>query len=45
MTSNLISGILMIGAYVVVDFLVFKYFIHNRKGLIQFLIGKYKAKK
>ena len=45
MTSNLISGILIIGAYVAVDFLVFKYFIHNRKGLIQFLIGKYKAKK
>jgi hypothetical protein len=28
----------MIGAYVVVDFLVFKYFIHNRKGLIQFIL-------
>jgi hypothetical protein len=45
MTSNLISGLLMIAAYVAIDFLVFKYFIHNRKGLIQILIAKYKARK
>ena len=45
MTSSLILGLLLIAAYVAVDFLVFKYFIHNRKGLIQILIAKYKARK
>jgi hypothetical protein len=45
MTSDLILGLLMISAYIAVDFLVFKYFIHNRKGLIQILIAKYKARK
>lgn len=44
MTSDLILGLLMISAYIAVDFLVFKYFIHNRKGLIQILIAKYKAR-
>ena len=45
MTSNFILGLLMIAAYVAVDFLVFKYFIHNKKGLIQNLIAKYNARK
>lgn len=44
MTKDLILGVLMIAAYVAVDFLVFKYFIHNKKGLIQILIAKYKAR-
>lgn len=45
MTSNLFLSLLMIAAYVTVEFLVFKYFIHKRKGLIQILIAKYKARK
>ena len=45
MTSDLISGLLMIAAYLSVDFLVFKYFVRNRKGLIQVLIAKYKTRK
>lgn len=45
MTSDFILGLLMIAAYIAVDFLVFQYFIHNRKGLIQILIAKYKARK
>ena len=44
MTNELILGLLMIASYTAVDFLVFKYFIHNRKGLIQILIAKYKAR-
>lgn len=45
MASDLVLGLLMIAAYIAVDFLVFKYFIHNRKGLIQILIAKYKVRK
>lgn len=45
MTIDLIIGLLMIAAYIGVDFLVFKYFIHNKKGLIQILIAKYHARK
>ena len=45
MTSNFILGLLMFGAYLAVDFLIFKYFIHNKKGLIQVLVAKYKARK
>ncbi len=45
MTTNFILGLLMFGAYLAADFLVFKYFIHNKKGLIQILIAKYKARR
>ena len=45
MSKDLILGVLMIASYIAVDFLVFKYFIHNRKGIIQILIAKYKARK
>ena len=45
MTKDLILGVLMITVYIAIDFLVFKYFIHNKKGLIQILIAKYKARK
>ena len=45
MTTNIILGLVVIAAYVMVDFFVFKFFIHNRKGLLQILIAKYKASK
>ena len=45
MTKDFILGILMIASYIAVDFFIFKYFIHNRKGLIQILIAKYKVSK
>jgi len=45
MTGNLISSLLIFGAYLGFDFLIFKYFIHNKKGLIQILIAKYKGRK
>ena len=45
MTKDLILSILMLASYITVDFLMFKYFIHNRKGLIQILIAKYKVRK
>lgn len=44
MASDLIIGLFMFGAYMAIDFLVFKYLIHNKKGLIQILIAKYKAR-
>jgi hypothetical protein len=44
MTSDFVLGLLMIAAYMAADFLVYKYFIHNRRGLIQILIAKYKSR-
>ena len=37
--------LLMLVAYLVVDFLIFKHFIHTKKGLIQIIIGKIKSRK
>ncbi len=45
MTTDFILGLLMLGAYLAVDFLIFKYFIHNKKGLIQILMSKLKPRK
>ncbi len=45
MISTFILQILIFGFYLLVDFFVFKYFIHNKKGLIQILISKFKAYK
>ncbi len=40
-----ILALLLFGAYLALDFFVFKYFIHNKKGLIQILVSKFKARK
>jgi len=45
MSNDFFVGLFMFGAYLTVDFLIFKYFIHNKKGLIQIVIAKMKAKK
>lgn len=45
MNTDLIFGALMIAVYFAVDFLVFKYFLRNQKGLIQILFEKYKGHK
>ncbi len=44
MTTNIFLGLLIFGVYLIIDFLIFKYFIHNKKGLLQILIGKWKAR-
>ena len=44
MAKDLILDILINASYIAVDFLMFNHFIHNRKGLIQISIAKYKAK-
>jgi hypothetical protein len=46
MISDSILSLLTVALYIVLDFLVFKYLMHNnRKGLIQMLIARYKAGK
>ncbi len=45
MTIEIFLGLLTIATYVAVDFIVFKYFIHNKNGLIQILIAKHKRSK
>ncbi len=44
MANNSFAELLMFVAYLAVDFLMFKYFIYNKKGLIQMLIQKKKSK-
>ena len=44
MKTNIFLGLLMFGAYLTIDFLIFKYFIYNKKGLLQILVGKWKAR-
>ena len=40
MTNDLFISMLVFAGYMMVDFFIFKYFIHNRKGLIQIIAEK-----
>jgi len=44
-TNNPIIILLLFAAYLLVDFLIFKHFIYNKKGLIQIIMEKIKSGK
>lgn len=45
MLLQILMSIICIGSYLLIDFLIFKKFIYQKKGLIQIIIAKYNAKK
>jgi hypothetical protein len=43
MAINIITGLLIFTGYLLADFLIFKYFIYNKKGLLQIILQKIKS--
>ncbi|MEJ7626245.1 MAG: hypothetical protein WKF35_05245 [Ferruginibacter sp.] len=45
MEDSLFKGILILALYLAVDFLIYKYFLYKRKGLIQVIFERMKERK